>query len=579
MPNEQMSTLTAGGVTYEIVDKVARDNAISPLMYGAKADGVTDDATAFSTTIQNAVTNNKKVSIPAGTYKLSTPVFADDSVVSSNNGTYNDKKLIVSKNMTSAPINMELMKSVKINSIVGATDKWLGGSCYDSTRDRVVLVFGDDNNTSIYLAAMSTDYKTVALTTTVTAGTHGNSATYNPVTDKIYIPENTVNGSILVIDPSTLTLDSRITIPDFSYGINGVAYDADNNIYYVRAATSVYVFNNDFSALYKQFTMSAALLAEIIGIESGRVTIQANFVYDGQHYTLWHYANETRVASDSSTMNVDKFALTQFNYQTGEPKVTYTFDSNSGYDELESMYAIGDKLYLLGCIGTYTICVGTFSLSNVIACNNFMHAHYNIGPNTDMNDLIDFGTYICKSNAVAATLTNCPFNTAFRLDVLSEATGAYVFQKFTFLNGRLYTRFYNNYDGVWTEVGEIAYTNTYAEGAVTATSGVDIAVHNNTHVRRQGTIVTAELRLQPYNRSDTTSGDLVIANIANASNGTKIRPDSVVYGTCILYVGSGTYLAEPISVSASGNVTIHVPGSTPITSGFVMANMSWVITN
>lgn len=70
MPNEQMSTLTAGGVTYEIVDSAARKVAFSEpvnvLSLGVKNDGSED-----CSSIINAATENYSLYFPAGIYKVS----------------------------------------------------------------------------------------------------------------------------------------------------------------------------------------------------------------------------------------------------------------------------------------------------------------------------------------------------------------------------------------------------------------------------------------------------------------------------------------------------------------------------
>lgn len=68
---KEMRTLKFPGETepWEIVDKKARERipAVTPQMFGARGDGVTDDTAAF----QKALDSGKPVSVPGGTYLVS----------------------------------------------------------------------------------------------------------------------------------------------------------------------------------------------------------------------------------------------------------------------------------------------------------------------------------------------------------------------------------------------------------------------------------------------------------------------------------------------------------------------------
>ncbi len=63
---EQMKKLVIQGKEFEVVDAVARSNYVTPEMFGAKGDGVTDDASAIQQAIDSGITvllNNKEYAI------------------------------------------------------------------------------------------------------------------------------------------------------------------------------------------------------------------------------------------------------------------------------------------------------------------------------------------------------------------------------------------------------------------------------------------------------------------------------------------------------------------------------------
>lgn len=57
-------------IEFEVVDKAVRDLFVTPKMFGAKGDGITDDTNAFYDAINYARDNNCHVFVPAGTYLI-----------------------------------------------------------------------------------------------------------------------------------------------------------------------------------------------------------------------------------------------------------------------------------------------------------------------------------------------------------------------------------------------------------------------------------------------------------------------------------------------------------------------------
>lgn len=81
MFNRMMKTLTIGDIKYEIVDEQSRDNIkkskvfVTPEMYGAVGDGITDDVKA----IQNAINSGYVVYFRDATYLISEPIIINRS--------------------------------------------------------------------------------------------------------------------------------------------------------------------------------------------------------------------------------------------------------------------------------------------------------------------------------------------------------------------------------------------------------------------------------------------------------------------------------------------------------------------
>ena len=79
MPKEPMSTFVAGGKEFEVVDKKLRDAFVTPEMFGAVGDGVTDDTEALRECFSK---RNGIISFKNGrTYLVSSSIHIHDSTV------------------------------------------------------------------------------------------------------------------------------------------------------------------------------------------------------------------------------------------------------------------------------------------------------------------------------------------------------------------------------------------------------------------------------------------------------------------------------------------------------------------
>lgn len=73
-----------------------------------------------------------------------------------------------------------------------------------------------------------------------------------------------------------------------------------------------------------------------------------------------------------------------------------------------------------------------------------------IQSNTDLNDITEFGEYVCVDNLVSTTLTNCPIQEAFTLTVRKGCNIQQELRHYTGAQG-VWIRNYNNWQGLWTQ--------------------------------------------------------------------------------------------------------------------------------
>lgn len=144
----EMKTLTIGDTTYEIVDEEARNDInelskkivpfVTPQMYGAKGDGVTDDTAAF----RSALAANNNVFVPEGNYLITEPIdlsnkkslVGDDSQAATIIYDGNDSVILVGRKTIFRNINITLKNTFA--GIVFDTnnyDKTSSTFCLEST--------------------------------------------------------------------------------------------------------------------------------------------------------------------------------------------------------------------------------------------------------------------------------------------------------------------------------------------------------------------------------------------------------------------------------------------------------------
>lgn len=431
-------------------DAAAYDTGfVTPQMYGAKGDGTTDDTTAF----EAALASGEKVVVPMATYKLSAPIWTDDSIVVSDGGTYNTKPLIISRNLReSAPIERIIKQ---FNASTGnIRDYTLRGACYDSANDRIIVAYATSyedasDATDLVLTAYTTDFEPVAgMSKVITGAGQGAGICYNPVEDKILIAcENGSHSShIGIIEPNTFELEGwSVIIPPGV--IRCIMYDGGNDIYYVtRMEQDGYTnaaYDSLFDPLGVDFYTCEDQIKEAAGLSASDVLVaEQAIVYKQQILQLFSGPGAAYIA--------------QYDYANHCLKKAYRIASDylTG-DEPKALVNVGGKILLLTDIAN-TAGQRYVSVSELMFDGRLDGQSKNTMTDTkvldgdDLNDVLTVGRYVAPTVTAATNLTNSPTTQAFVMWVLpvpivKESRAQIVLT----YHGDIFVRTYVAHVGIW----------------------------------------------------------------------------------------------------------------------------------
>ncbi|MBR3171963.1 MAG: BppU family phage baseplate upper protein [Lachnospiraceae bacterium] len=421
---------------------------VTPEMFGAKADGTTDDKAAF----EAALASGHKVVVPPASYKLSAPIWSDDSIVIDNSGTYAVRPLIVSKELrSSAPIERMVKQ---FNASTGNTrDYSLRGACYDSTNDRIVAAYGTTYESvedlgDIVLTAYDTDFNPVSGMSKVISGVgSGAGLCYNAKTHKIYAACGDGHNQIARIDPETLTFEAFVTLP-VHLNVRSILYDEERDIYYVNCYSEdgdiCIVHDSAFAELDKHFLSVGDDIAELVG-DTGTLYVEQGAVIDGQMLQLLTGSSGAYIVQhDYSSYNILKKA--------------YRIPSHyHGGDEPKALVDVGGTIYMLtdiaGTDGQRCVSVSRLVIDERVDGNQGIYDDTKILGSTsltDLNDVLTVGCYLAPSVSVASALTNAPTTQAFVMWVLpvpivKESRAQIVLT----YHGDIFVRTYVAHVGIW----------------------------------------------------------------------------------------------------------------------------------
>ena len=431
---------------------------VTPQMYGAKGDGTTDDKAAF----EAALASGERVVVPMATYKLSDPIWSDDSVVVNDSGTYNTKPLIVSKAVRdSAPVE-RLVK--QFNASTGnARDYSLRGACYDPINDRIIVAYATSytdasDATDLVLTAYTTDFEPVAgMTKVFTGAGQGAGICYNPVEDKILIAcENGSHSShIGIIEPNTFELEGwSVIIPPGV--IRCIMYDGGNDIYYVtRMEQDGYTnaaYDSLFDPLGVDFYTCEDQIKEAAGLSASDVLVaEQAIVYKQQILQLFSGPDAAYIA--------------QYDYAHSCLKKAYRIASDylTG-DEPKALVNVSGKIYMLTDIAN-TAGQRYVSVSELMFDSRIDGQSKNTMTDTkvlagdDLNDVLTVGRYVAPTVTSATNLTNAPTTQAFVMWVMpipfTKESRAQIVMTY---HGDIFVRSYVAHVSIWYGWRQLAET-------------------------------------------------------------------------------------------------------------------------
>lgn len=313
--------------------KVIKDY-VTPKMYGAKGDGVTDDTMAFN----NAIASGKKVLVPEGNYYLSSHIFSDENIVE-DNGTYVNKPLIVSKVICDGSVSALNMPMKDLTSL-GL--KGVQGVTFNPSTNHIILSSSQNLNNIPTIVEVDLDSWGVINSVSDSALGHINDLTYNQNTNKYYCTPMNEVGVILSID-ANLTIGETIIIDDITEIPRQISYDEDNNIYYIGTNGGLFVVDENFN-LIKTINTNYDKLDDCDYQNIVSMATQGSTVYKGQFISIMWFCG-----ADDSYPSICR--LGTYNYVTGKTNKIYDIFTSGTFDEPEAIVIINNELFVFGYVG------------------------------------------------------------------------------------------------------------------------------------------------------------------------------------------------------------------------------------
>ena len=585
-------------------DATALDvDIVTPQMFGAVGNGTTNDTAAF----QSALSSGRKVVIPQANYKLNSVLWSDDSIVISDSGTYVNKPLIISKTLREGPPILRLVKEFNA-SLSNARDYRVQTGCYDPVNERIILAYcyknenPDPSNPNNYtsdlvLTAYDLDWNPISgLSVVIPKAGHGNSVVYapdinNPSVNKIYVivgnrdlSDSSV-GQIAVINPDTLTLDRFISPVTDSNRTWQMAYDTDNEIFYLQysmaGGTSMFrAFDKSLTPLTKTFPSGVDAVSGIGQFDYGTdgLNLQGPVVIDGQFLQVM-FGTKYGTAGWGSNGAL----IAQYNYHTGDVKKVYRVTSPYPADEPQCIINVKGRLYFISD-SSQRDGFRNVSVSQIVFDNRMVGQTES--PYTDakllssaripsnLNDIITPGWYVATGEAGANNargLTNDPCPQAFSLYVIPLMVRDARAQIAISSHGEVYVRVFLPSGPTWYGWRQLAETprlngsksGTWRGSGVVLSSGTKIiftipAPVQTVEAAKPSTVTVNNLTVSAWQGGTIVNNVDIVSNGATAS-GWDVDVAVGMWGLNVTLTKSssisGATNAAPVAIQAYIDVT------------------------
>lgn len=392
---EVTTTVQDGAITYQKLNSSIRA-FVTPEIFGAVGDGVTDDTEAF----YDLLNYGKPVVIPANTYRITEPIIGENCKVISDDATYNNIKPIYPKEAVLKSFN----DFAKVhNYSLGNNKSYVEAVAYNTKTDKLILAVrdynreGDINKTFLMVMNPSTyaiesthqyDFKIV------------NSICYNATTNKLLVECYNDDAGIHVIDADDWTNDGLMTKPDAVSDWLYWGYDNESHLY---AATT----KSEGIYYVKLYDDSFALVKEFdVGPLNTVDTQQAVQFYDGKIYQVTLSAIlEIDVASESVNQLCFELPFEPEGMCFDPNGKGYLVGHNSTVDGFEYLYKYDPD----------------YSGAITYSQNNTSRGNYN---NVNLDYLIGDGEYNVSIDEVSGSYPSATYNypTGEHIGILSVQT-------------------------------------------------------------------------------------------------------------------------------------------------------------
>ena len=308
------------------------------------------------------------------------------------------------------------------------------GSCYDSTRDHVILVRVKSDNSAQYLCVFDSDLSLISENAMTELG-HANDLDYNPDTDEIYCSGGT--SELVILDAATLAVKDTVDLSGVGTGNSwNVSYDPEGKVVYVGLNGKWYKTDSSFEEFTLWGDYNTDEMMEMAGL-TNYLTQASVFAAGSLFFIFGGSAGDSdlylaRYAQDCSVAAIQQI------WRGGEN---------------ESGFVMDGRLYIVLGQQRVSFLVSELSMNRRYA--NIQSESYKMGryipENADLDDYVTAGRFTSRSSTVTNTLAHRPLTTMgpFTLEVFEEAAVGTIQEIRNNTSGILFTRTYIRSDDVW----------------------------------------------------------------------------------------------------------------------------------
>ena len=298
--------------------------AITPQMFGAKGDGVTDDTQAFTDMFNS---DKDVVVIPPGSYVISSVIMVGADKHITNYGTFPECKPLWKRDFD---LKQSRLFGLAREYTLSSTDSYVEALCYDTKRDKIYIGTRNYSLSTEYMDLIVLNGSTYATESTHTFQIAAVAAmSYNELDDKIYIATtgsgNGKTNALYTIAVSGWSLAGPLSPP--------------NNEQFTMFDSAAKVFvqfyipvdsNNVYIKVYDR-DMATLLNSKKVTLLASDKPQQGFCVYDGHVYT----------PTANSILEVD--------YITGDvERLTVEYAGQTNYEEMEDICVTPDAILAVG---------------------------------------------------------------------------------------------------------------------------------------------------------------------------------------------------------------------------------------